>query len=234
RETKLEFDLLHKKDMSPIRYAKVCRLEGDEVPNEEIVKGYEYADGEYVILEKDDFLRANAKLTRSIEIMSFADETEIDDIYFEKPYYLEPDRGGAKAYGLLRDALKQTGKVGIAQFLLRDRAHLAAVKPSGDVLVLNQLRYKSELRESEGLKLPEAASEDKEMELAVVLIDRLSEPFRPEQYKDTYTEQLRATIEERAKGRVPAALVEEPQPTAVADLMASLKKSIEKEEAKAA
>ena len=234
KETKLEFDMLHKKDMSPIRYAKVCKLEGDEIPNDEIVKGYEYSDGEYVILEDEDFLRANSKLSRSIEITSFTDETAIDDIYFEKPYYLEPDKGASKAYGLLRDALKQTGKVGIAQFVLRDREHLAAIKPSGDVLVLNQLRYESELRTPEGLDLPQAAADEKEMDLAVMLIDRLSEPFEPERYKDTYTEQLRAVIEERAQGRVPVARVEEPQPTKVADLMATLKQSVEQQGAKAA
>ena len=234
-EAKLEFALLHEKDMSPIRYAKVCRVEGEEVPNEEIVKGYEYEVGQYVVLTDDDFRHADVTLTRSIEIEDFVEETEIDDIYFDKPYYLEPDRGASKPYALLRDALRKSGKVGIARFVLRNRGHLAAVKPSGDVLVLNQLRYQSEIREPEGLKLPESGqAEEREIDLALALIDKLTDHFQPEKYTDRYTTELRRVIDEKAQGRVPAARGEEPAPTKVADLMATLKKSLEQEAGKAA
>ena len=234
-EAKLDFDLLHEKDMSPIRYAKVCRLEGEEVPNEEIVKGYEYEDGQYVILTDEDFERANVTRTRAIEITEFSDEADIDDIYFEKPYYLEPDKGAAKPYALLREALRRSGKVGIARFVLRNREHLAAIKPTGDVLVLNQLRYSSELLEPDELKVPDPSlADERELDLALTLIDKLSESFQPERYKDEYTEELRQMIEGKAQGRVPVAKGEEPEPTSVVDLMAVLKKSLEQERTKVA
>ena len=231
-EAKLDFDWIHQKDMSPIRYARICETEGEEVPFEEIVRGYECQDGQYVILTDEDFKKADVELTRSIDIMHFVQETEIDDIYFERPYYLEPDKGAAKAYALLREALKQSGRVGIAKFVIRNREHIGAIKPSGDVLVLNQLRYQSEIRRPEGLKLPEAdVAEAKEVELALALIDKLAEPFKPEQYHDTYTEELRQIIEEKAKGLVPVARGEEPKPTEVIDIMAVLKKSLEEKKA---
>ncbi len=234
-EAKLEFDLLHEKDMSPIRYAKVCKVEGEEVPNEEIVKGYEYEDGQYVVMTDDDFQRADVTLTHSIEIEDFVEETEIDDIYFDKPYYLEPDKGAAKPYALLREALRKSGKVGIARFVLRNREHIAAVKPSGDLLVLNQLRYQSEIREPEGLKLPESGeAKEKEIELALALIDKLTDHFKPEKYTDRYTTELKRVIEEKSQGRVPVARGEEPKPTEVVDLMSVLKKSLEQKSDKAA
>lgn len=232
---KIEFDLLHSKDMSPIRYARVCRKEGDEVPNEEIVKGYEYEDGEYVILSDEDFKKADVGLTKSIEIMDFTDESQIDEIYFEKPYYLEPDKGAAKAYSLLREALRKTGKVGIARFVIRNREHLGAVRPYGDVILLNQLRYDSEIRKPEGLKLPEAPQADaREMDLALALVEKLAGDFEPEKYRDLYTEELRQIIQQKAEGRVPVAKGEEPQPTAVIDLVEMLKKSLEHERKAAA
>ncbi|HEY3297118.1 MAG TPA: Ku protein, partial [Armatimonadota bacterium] len=194
------------------------------------VKGYEYSDGEYVILTDEDFKRANPGLTRAIEIVEFTEGAQIDDIYFEKPYYLEPDKGAGKAYALLREALKRTGKVGVAKFVLRNRQHLAAIKPFDDALVLFQLRYHSEIQQPQELKLPSSdLATDKELDLALALVDKLTEPFRPEQYTDTYTEELRRVIEERAAGRVPAAKGEAPQPTEVVDLMSILKKSLEQE-----
>lgn len=234
-ESKIDFNLLHEKDMSPIRYAKVCKKEGEEVANDEIVKGFEYADGEYVILKEEDFKRAEAAVTQAIEITDFTDKAEIDDIYYEKPYYLEPAKGAAKPYALLREALKRTGKVGIARFVLRNREHLAAIKPFGDALVLDQLRYQSEIRKPDALRLPSSEDVvDRELELALALVEKLTEPFRPEQYTDTHTEALRKVIEEKAAGRVPATPEEAPQPTNVIDLMAVLKKSLEEESKRAA
>jgi DNA end-binding protein Ku len=234
-ESKIKFDMLHGKDMGRIRYAKVCQLEGEEVPNEEIVKGFEYEDGEYVIMTDEDFKKADVGLAKSIEIMDFTDESQIDEMYFEKPYYLEPDKGAGKAYGLLRDALKKIGKVGIARFVLRNREHLAAIRPYDSVLVLNQLRYSSEIRKPEGLDLPESGETDeRELELALALVDKLSGDFKPEKYHDTYTEELRDIIRQKAEGRVPVAKGGEPEPTAVIDLMEVLKKSLEQENKSAA
>lgn len=234
-ESKVEFDLLHKKDMSPIRYAKVCKVEGEEVPNDEIVKGFEYEDGQYVIMTDDDFQRAHPAITQTIEVTGFTSEVEIDDIYFEKPYYLEPDKGAAKAYTLFREALKRSGKVGIARFIMRNREHMAAIKPSGDVLVLDQLRYHSDIHKPDELKLPSSENVvEAELELAMALVDKLTMPFKPEEYKDTYSDELHKVIEEKAAGRVPVAQGEAPTPTDVTDLISALKKSLEKENRPAA
>lgn len=234
-EAKVDFNLLHGKDMSPVRYAKVCKLEGDEIPNEEIVKGFEYEDGQYVIVTDEDFKKANVPLTKSIEILAFTDESQIDPIYFEKSYYLEPDKGADKAYALLREAVKKTGKVGVARFVLRNREHLAAIRPHGDVLVLNELRYDSEIRRPEGLKLPEASKlDERELDLALALVEKYTGDFKPEQYHDVYTDELREIIRQKAEGRVPVAKGEEPKPTEVIDLMATLKKSLEQDKTAAA
>ena len=230
-ETKLEFDLLHEKDKSPIRFARICKLEGEEVPYQELVKGFEYSDGEYVILTDEDFQKADVTKTRAIQIQDFVKEEEIDDIFFEKPYFLEPDKGAAKAYALLREALRQSGMVGIASFVLRNREHIAAIRPSGNVLMLDQLRYPSEIRKPEGLKLPEAAEIDqRELDLALALVNQLTDEWKPEKYHDTYTEELRRVIEEKAQGRIPVPKGEEPRPTEVVNLMDALKKSLEQRE----
>jgi DNA end-binding protein Ku len=234
REQAVSFDLLHSKDMSPIRYAKVCKSEGEEVPKEEIVKGYEYQKGEYVILSPEDFEQANPRKTKAIEVMGFAEESEIDSLYYEKPYYLEPEKGADKAYAVLREALRKSQKVAIARHVLGSREHLAAIKPSGDILILNQLRFSSEVREPEGLRVPEPGeASSSEVELALLLIDRLTQTFDPSNYKDTYSDELMRLIEEKAQGRVSVPTTEEPQPTKVVDLMAMLKQSLENVEQKA-
>lgn len=235
REEALNFDLLHEKDKSRIRYAKVCRHEEREVPNEEIVRGYEYRKGHYVVLNDEDFEKANPRRTRAVEILDFVQEEEIDSIYFEKPYYLEPDRGSDRAYALLREALKKTNKVGIARYVIRNREHLGVIRPSGDVLVLNQIRYKSEVREAEGLNLPEAEMvEARELDMALSLIDQLTKKFEPEEYRDTYVDDLMRLIEQKAQGKEPEAVAEEPAPTEVVDLMAVLKASLDRAKEEAA
>jgi DNA end-binding protein Ku len=185
--TGLEFDMLHKKDLSPIRYARVCRADGKEVPYEEIVKGYEYKKGDYVVLTDEDFKKAAPRRTKTVDIFDFVKEDEIDSVYFEKPYYLEPDKGAGKAYSLLREALKKSKKVGLAKFVLRNKEHLAVIKPFGKVVVLNQLRFNDEIRPPEGLDLPgEKVAKGKEIEIALALIDHLTSHFKPEDYKDDY------------------------------------------------
>ncbi|MBX4187042.1 MAG: Ku protein [Candidatus Doudnabacteria bacterium] len=230
----LSFDMLHKKDLSPIRYARVCRVDGKEIPYEDIVKGYEYQKGDYVVLTDEDFKKANVKKTKAIEIQDFVKENEIDPIYFEKPYYLEPEKGAAKAYVLLREALKKSKKIGIAKFVLRNREHLAVIKPFGNVLLLNQMRYQDEIRRPDDLNLPETKEAGKrEIEIALALIDQLTSHFKPEEYHDTYTEELERVIKAKAKGKPIKAKGKEPQPTEVTDLMAMLRASLEKEKAKA-
>jgi DNA end-binding protein Ku len=224
----LDFDMLRRGDLCPIHYAKVCRETGEEVDFHDIVKGYEFKKGEYVILEEDDFKAANVKKTRTIEIMNFIDKQEVDEKYLEKPYYLEPDKDAKKVYALLREALKKSGKVGIARFVLRSREHLCMIKAEEDVIVVNQMRFNSEIRDTSELELPgrEAVSE-KEMDMAVKLIDQLSEEWDPTQYKDTYIEDLKKIIQQKIEGKEIKPVEVEEQPIEVTDLFSKLSQSLE-------
>jgi len=234
---KLDFHMLHKTDLSPIRYVKVCKEEGEEVQMADIVKGYEYERGQYVVITDEDFERASPRKTKTIDIMDFVDVGEIDAIYFEKPYYLEPDRGADKPYALLRDALAKSNKVGIARYVIRNREQIGVVKPMGDILVLDQMRFAAEIRQPEGLSVPDVEIQDREMDMALALIDQLTDAFEPEKYHDTYSDELMRVINERIEGKEPEP--GEPAPVLtgqVPDLVALLKASLEqpKEKAKAA
>ncbi len=228
----IDLHMLHKTDLSPIRYAKICRQDGKEVPYDEIVKGYEYQDGDYVIIDEKDFEKLNTKKLGTIDINQFAHETEIDVRYFDKPYYLEPTKGAEKPYALLREALTRSNKIAIAKFVLRQREHLAAIKPVGRTLVLNQLRFPAELREPNQLNLPDNSLADKkEVEMALKLVDQLTEPFIPEDYHDTYTEELENMIEAKVKGKQPKiSKAKAPVKSDNKDLMAMLKASLETSE----
>jgi DNA end-binding protein Ku len=224
----LNFVMLHNKDLSPIRFARICKADGKEIPYEDIVKGYEYQPGDYVVLVEEDFEQANVKKTKSIEIMDFIDEKEIDTIYYEKPYFLEPGKGADKAYVLLREALKKSKKVALAKFVLHNREHLAVVKPYDQIIILNQLRYNSELKKPDQLQLPASVkTSPQEITMALKLIDQLTGHFEPEKYHDTYTEELENIIEAKAKGKKPRAKGKEPKITPVKDMMRLLKESLE-------
>ena len=228
RDTRPDFDLLHKKDLSPIRYARVCKAEGEEVAFKDIVKGYQYQKGDYVVLEDGDFKKANVRKTQTIDIHDFVDADQIDPKFLEKPYYLEPAKGAKKAYALLCEGLKKTGKAGIASFVLSTRQHLAAVRPEGNILVLNQMRYAEEIVEPTELDVPTGSeATKKELDIAVKLIDQLTSDFKPEHYRDTYSEELMRVIREKAEGRVPKAVGVAPVPTEVPDLMSKLRQSLE-------
>lgn len=231
-ERAISFDLLHKKDNSRIGYAKICQKEHEEVGREEIVKGYEISEGNYIIVEDKDFERADPKKTKSIEILHFSDESEIADIFYSKPYYLEPDKGSDKPFSLLRAALQKSEKVGVAKFVMKNREHLAIIKPHGDIFLLNQLRFQEEIRDVKPLRVPEkAAIKDDELKIALELIGHLSRPFSPDKYKDTYTEELKEIINEKAKGKV-VVRAEEPEATEMVDLMEALRASLKKEKVK--
>lgn len=227
KEEILDLDFLHKKDRSTIRYARVCRFEEKEVPWEDIVRGYKLGE-QYVVLDDEDLKKANARKTSTIDIQHFANEEEIDSIYFEKPYYLEPDKKSQKAYVLLREALKKTGTVGIATVVLRHKEILVALKADGNVLVLNQLRYWSEVKPSSELNLPKTISvSNKELKIATELIQKSTEPFKPKAHKDRYMEEMKELIKEKAKGKKPKKRGHAPAPTKVDDLMKALKQSLE-------
>jgi DNA end-binding protein Ku len=231
----LNFDMLRKGDHCPVQYKRVCKADGKEIPWEDIVKGIKYEDGDYVIIEKDDFEKANVKKTKTIDLIDFVKETEVDTIFYEKPYYLEPDKNGEKPYALLREALRKSKKVGIASFVLRNREHIAVVKPHDQALLLNQLRYHDEIRSVEELSLPGSEIiKENEIKLALSLIDQLTSKFNPENYSDTYIEDLKKIIEAKAKGRKPKAKGKAPQPTNVIDMMDLLKKSLKEKKKTAA
>ncbi len=201
-EHTLDLDMLEKGTGRPISYQRVVKGTDKVVPWRNIVRGYKYSRGQYVILEPDDFLKADPHKTSFIEIISFSPAQEIDSIYYEKPYYVEPDKNAAKAYALLREALRKAKKVAIASFVLREREHLGVIQPEADVLVLNQLRFAADIRPTRGLDLPgKTELKPREMEMALALVDQLSAPFKPAEFKNTYIEKLLAVIEARAKGK---------------------------------
>src|SRR3990170_2303840 len=234
QEHELAFHQLRRSDMSRIKYMRVAANDGQEVPYEDIVKGYEIEEGVHVLIDEQDLKKAAPKKTQTIEIVSFTDEDEIDSIYFEKPYFSAPDKNAVRAYVLLREALKETKKVAVCKFVLRTKENLAILKPEGDALILNQIRFQSEVREREHLNLPSAdAMNEKELDLALSLVDQLSEPFKPEQYRDTFTEEIKQIIEKKAQGiDITAALAAKPEPTDDSDLLKILQASIAKSKAK--
>ncbi len=225
-EKGLDFDMIRKADLCRIRYARVCRATGEEVPYDQIVKGYQYRKGDYVILEDEDFKKASVKKTQVIEILSFAQKDDIDMKLLEKPYYLEPGKGAQKAYALLREALKRSERVGIARFVLRTRERMAILKAEESLIVLEQMRFKDEVRNAEGLNLPAEKTTAKEIDMALKLIDQLTEPFRPEDFHDTYTDELKKVIQAKAQGKVVEVKEEEPVPTAAPDLLSKLRESL--------
>lgn len=227
-EKEISFVLLHKKDLSEIRYARMCKAEDKEVPWNEIVKGYEYDKGNYVVMEDSDFEKADVKKTKTIEIINFIEEEEVDSIYYVKPYFLEPQKNADKAYGLLREALKKSKKVGLAKYVLRNREHLAVIKVYEDVLILNELRYSNELVQPKDLQIPEVGkANSKEVEMAIKLIDQLTVPFKPVAYKDTYTEELKQIIKQKAKGKPIHPKSEKPPSTKIHDIMSLLQASLD-------
>jgi DNA end-binding protein Ku len=235
KDRALKFRLLDKKDHCEISYKKVCRADDKPIDQKDIVKGYEYEKGQYIILTPEDFKAANAKKTSTIEIASFCDELEVDPKYFDKPYYLEPDKKSAKAYALLHKALKESGKAGIARYVIKDKEHIGMVRPAGKVLELLQLRFKDELIEPEDIKAPEETEfSKKEIDMALSLIDSLTEKFKIEDFKDTYTDELKKIIEEKSKGVKPKKKKGEARVAATdaTDLLEALRKSLDKEKVK--
>jgi DNA end-binding protein Ku len=229
RDTRPHFRMLHAKDRSPINYERVCQKEGEPVAWEDLVKGYEYEKGRFVVLTKEDFAAAALEKTKRIDILDFVKDEEIDDRFFEKPYYLTPGRGGDLAYGLLREAIRESGRIGIGKFILRDVQHLAAIEVVDEALVLSTLRFADELVDVDTLGLPKrTAVKKKELEMAASLVESLAAEWNPEKYTDDYRDNLMKVIKAKMKGK-PADLVsEEPHHDAkVVDLMERLRQSLD-------
>ncbi|HJQ08421.1 MAG TPA: Ku protein [Candidatus Saccharimonadales bacterium] len=224
----IDLNMLHKDDHAPIRYARICRKDGEEIPWNDIVKGYEYHDGDYIVLTKKELDELDAKKTQTIDIQQFLDEADIDIRYFEKPYYLEVVKGGEKAYALLRAALQKSDKLALAKFVLHEREHVAVIKPVGRALVLNQMRFPTDLREPGDLHLPtDKEVTSKEIEMALQLVRQETRPFIAEDLRDTYTEELEEMIKDKTKGKKPAKTNSpKPKETSASDLMSALKASL--------
>jgi len=224
----LDLDMLHKDDHSPIRFARICRKDGDEIPWNDIVKGYEYREGDYVVLTKKDLESLDREKTQTIDIQQFVEAHDIDIRYFEKPYYLEVVKGGEKAYALLRAALEKSGKSALSKFVLHEREHIAVIKPVGRALVLMQMRFPADLREPGALNLPDGkAVSAAEIDMALKLIKQETKPFIAEDWRDTYTEELEAMIKAKTKGKkLTAPKSKEPKDTSAKDLMSALKASL--------
>jgi DNA end-binding protein Ku len=226
---RIKFRMLRASDQSPIRYKRVAEVDEREVPWEEIAKGYEYERGRFVLLNDADFERVAIQSKQVVEIKQFVDLNQIDPMFFDEPYLMGPEKGGDRAYALLRDALAKSNKVGISKVVLRTREHLAAVKPAGRALILELMHFAEELANPESLNLPDAAPAAKELDMALSLIDAMSEEWKPEQFQDEYAAALMKVIEEKiaAGGKeLPATKTGAPPSTKVVDIVAMLQESL--------
>ena len=228
RDTRPHFRMLHVKDKSPVRFERVCIQDGQPVAWQDLVKGYEIEKGRFVVLTKDDFKAAAVEKTQTVDILDFVKAEEIDDRFFEVPYYLTPGKGGDHAYALLREALKGSGRVGIARFVLRDKQHLAAVEVIDQALVLSVMRFEDELVDTSTLHFPAKSEIRKpELDMARSLVESLAAGWDPSKYTDQYRENLMKIIKGKAKGkRVALDAGEEKRPAAVVDLMERLRQSL--------
>ncbi|PWU18529.1 MAG: Ku protein [Verrucomicrobia bacterium] len=230
RREELKFHLLRKSDLSPISYRRVAQADEKEVPWEQIVKGYEYEKGQYIVLDPEDFKRADVEATQSIDIREFVKLEDIDPIFYDAPYYLEPQKRGAKAYALLREALQRTGRVGIAKVVIKTRQHLAAVKPEKKALVLELMHFAEELTDPGSLEIPGDLDLGKrEQEMACELVERMSDRWQPSKYTDDYRHALMDLIQKKIEsgGRTPAAAhPHKREPSKVIDLVSILQQSL--------
>ncbi|MET0962161.1 MAG: Ku protein [Noviherbaspirillum sp.] len=240
----LDLTMLDKRDFAPIGYKRVNKDTGREVDWDDIVKGYEYEKDHFVVLSPEDLRRANVEATQTIDILAFVDGAEVPVVYYEQPYYLTPDKGGDKVYALLREALTRSGMVGIAQVVVRARQHLVALLPMGDMIVMNTLRYQDELKPADDFELPRSNSrklalQEKEVEMALALVKGMAGAFEPEQYHDTYREDVMTVVQRKIKAKQ-TRLITEPEPEEeapargdnIVDLMALLRESVNSRGAK--
>jgi DNA end-binding protein Ku len=236
RDHRPHFRMLHAKDRSPINFERVCQKDGKTVAWNDLVKGYEYEKGRFVVLTKEDFAAAALEKTRRIDVLDFVEADAIDDRYFDKPYYLTAKKGGEAAYALLREAMNESGRIGIAKFILRETQHLAAVEGIGDALVLSTLRFADELVDTTSLSFPSGKNLKKaELNMARMLVENLAAEWNPDKYEDDYRENLMRVIKAKMKGKEPDLVVDErPRDSNVIDLMERLRQSLDKSGGRAA
>lgn len=231
QQSSLNLDMVDRRDMGKVRFKRINEVTGKEITMENIGKAYKY-NGDYILLEDEDFEAAAPEKSKIIEVNNFVKEDEIDTIYFENSYYVEPEKSGEKAYALLREAMSKTGKVGIAQFVLRTSATLSVLKPMNDVLVLSKIRFAEEIRSSEELKVPpKNVVKAEELKMAVALVNQYTEPFDIEKFKDEYAASLMNVIEQRASGKKGKVRKLKISHTTSDNLMDQLRASLEKSKA---
>ena len=235
RTDRLSFRMLHAEDMAPVKYERVCSADGEPVPWSEIVKGYEYAKGKFVVMTPEDFERAKLEKSKTIDIMDFAKDDEIDPRFFDTPYYLLPTKAGEKAYALLREAIRRQNTVGIGKIIVREKQHLAGIKVVGDALVLETMRFADELVDAKELNFPGSdIVRPQELDMAEQLVSNLAEPFDPTKYTDDYRTNLMRIIKAKMKGKEAKLEGADEGPTdpKVIDLMSRLRESLEQGRAK--
>jgi DNA end-binding protein Ku len=228
----LSFRMLYQpkgsKSPCPVKYERVCKDNGKEVPWDDIVKGFEYSDGKYVIMDDDDFEKAALATSKTFEIQDFSPEGEVDPRFFEKPYYLVPKQGGERAYALLRDAMRNTGTLGIGTITMRNKQYLASIKPLGDAIVLDMMRFADEVLDPSEFQFPETDYRPQELKMAEQLIGNLSDSFEPEKYKDEYKANLEKIIAAKKKGKkITLKESDEPDMGGVIDLAERLRQSLD-------
>jgi DNA end-binding protein Ku len=235
RTDRLSFRMLHAEDMAPVKYERVCSADGEPVPWNEIVKGYEYAKGKFVVMTPEDFEQAKLEKSKTIDILDFAKDKEIDPRFFDTPYYLVPTKGGEKAYALLREAIRRCDTVGIGKIIIRETQHLVGIKVIGDALVLETMRFADELVDAGELSFPSSdVVRAQELAMAEQLVSNLADAFDPNKYTDEYRANLMRIIKAKMKGKK-AKLEEpdtEPADPQVIDLMSRLRASLEQGRAK--
>jgi DNA end-binding protein Ku len=230
RDHRPKFRLLHAKDETPVRYERVCQTEGKPVAWEDLVKGFEYAKGRFVVLTKDDFKTAAVEKTKTIDILDFVDPKAVDERYFETPYYLQAGKGADRAYALLREAIRDSERIGIAKIILRETQHLAALEAIGDALVLTMMRFSDELADLGEFSFPKKGEvRGAELKMARQLVDSLAAEWNPDKYTDEYRDNLMRVINAKIKGKAPKLREMEGtrQGAEVVDLMARLRASLE-------
>ena len=232
RSHDLSFRMLHRgksdKELCPVSYERLCKKTGKKVPYDEIVKGYEYQKEKFVILSDEDFEKAALATSKTFEIQDFAPEAQVDPRYFEKPYYLVPQKGGEKAYALLRQAMSETGTLGVGTITLRQKQYLASIKPLGDAIILDLMRFSDEVLDASEYRFPaDVEFHPKELQMARDLVNNLCEDFDPSKYQDEYRANLEKIIAAKMKGKsVQLAEASEPEMTGVIDLMEKLEASL--------
>ncbi len=229
RREELKFRLLRASDLSPVNYKRVAEADGKEVPWDKIVKGYEYEKDKYVVLKAEDFARVDVEATQTVEIIQFVELREVDPLLFYKPYFMQAEKGGDKAYVLLRQALAESGKIGIAKVVIKTRQHLAALKPQSNGIVLELMRFPEELIAASDFPVPKAVSPSTpERAMARKLVESMSRTWNPEAFEDDYHELLEKVIEEKLQhpGKSAARPAKARAQSNVIDLMAMLKQSV--------